>query len=50
MSLPQNISKEDVNACAALFNSDPELVRKLCDYPDPISRIAKLCIEAGQVV
>ena len=50
MQLPKNISKEDVRACKALFESDPDLVKKLTKYPDPIGRIAKLCIEAGQVV
>ena len=44
MQLPKSISEEDIRACKALFDKDPVTIKKLCDYPDPIGKIARLCV------
>ena len=51
MAIPKGISNEDIRACKALFDKDPDTIKKLTNYPDPIGKIAKMCVDcAGQVI
>ena len=44
MAIPKDMSEEDIRACKALFDKDPDTIRKLTSYPDPIGKLAKLCV------
>ena len=47
MSALLNMSPSQKMEYGNLYRSDPETVKKLTTYPEPIGRIAKLCVECG---